>query len=161
MIVEEQGPMIYEAIQPVSRTPLAQWAARAADDQIQIYRLDDAESRWTAEKQAELKAAATARLGRPYDIYFRWDEERLYCSELVYKLYQEVLGVEVGRLRRIDDFNLDNGVVQKKMRERYGQELPLSMKVVSPADQAADEGGDRVATGQVVSGRVVGHLGHR
>jgi len=49
----------------------------------------------------------------------------MYCSELVYKIYDRALGIKIGQLQRVRDFDLTDAAVQAKMRERYGSEVPL------------------------------------
>lgn len=66
-----------------------------------------------------MRDAGAAMLGRPYDLQFRWDDERLYCSELVHKVYAAG-GVELGEKRRAGDFDLSSPAVRAAMRERFG-----------------------------------------
>ncbi len=46
---------------------------------------------------AENEAGTKCRkvLGKPYDIYFEWDDRAIYCSEIVWKAYQHALGIEL------------------------------------------------------------------
>jgi uncharacterized protein YycO len=70
--------------------------------------------------------------GRPYDLTFEWSDQRIYCSELVWKLYQRALGVRIGELQKIRSFNLGDPAVRAKMRERYGDKVPMDEPVISP-----------------------------
>ena len=36
--------------------------------------------------------------GKHYDFWFEWSDERIYCSELVWKIYRRGLGIELGEL---------------------------------------------------------------
>jgi len=87
-------------------------------------RLRDADSRLTPAAMARMKKAGRRFLGKPYDLTFEWDDRRIYCSELVWKVYKEGLGIEVGQLAKLQDFDLSNPVVRRKMRERYGNRVP-------------------------------------
>ncbi len=71
---------------------------------------------------------------KPYDSYFGWSDDKIYCSELVWKLYKQSTGIEIGTLEKLSDFDLTNKVVQEKMRERYGNNVPLNEIVISPAN---------------------------
>ena len=71
--------------------------------------------------------------GKSYDIYFDWSDDRIYCSELVWKIYKKALNIEIGELQQLSDFDLTNNEVKKKMKERYGENIPLNEKVISPA----------------------------
>jgi hypothetical protein len=79
-----------------------------------------------------LHEAGARFLGRSYDLTFDWSDERIYCSELVYKVYDRALGIKIGELQRVRDFDLTDVAVQAKMQERYGSELPLDAPVISP-----------------------------
>jgi Permuted papain-like amidase enzyme, YaeF/YiiX, C92 family len=82
------------------------------------------------------KARAVARKfqGKKYDLAFEWSDERMYCSELVWKIYKEALDVEIGSLQRLREFHLEDPVVKGKLRERYGHEIPLEEPVIPSCD---------------------------
>jgi uncharacterized protein YycO len=80
-----------------------------------------------------MKAFGEKFKGKSYDIYFEWSDEKIYCSELVWKIYKEVLDVEIGELQKLKEFDLTNDIVKNKMKERYGNKIPLDEKVISPA----------------------------
>jgi len=71
--------------------------------------------------------------GKPYDFYFGWSDDKIYCSELVWKIYKEAFNVEIGNLQRLRDFDLSSEKVKQKLRERYQKQIPLDEKVISPA----------------------------
>ena len=70
---------------------------------------------------------------KDYDIYFEWSDDKIYCSELVWKIYDEALGIEIGNMEQLSDFDLSNDAVKIKMKERYGDNIPMDEKVISPA----------------------------
>ena len=70
---------------------------------------------------------------KSYDIYFEWSDDKIYCSELVWKIYKETLNIEIGDLQELREFDLTNEIVKNKMKERYGNDIPLDEKVISPA----------------------------
>ncbi len=79
-----------------------------------------------------LKAAGQPMVGRSYDLYFGWADDGIYCSELIWKVYERGLNRRIGRLQQLRDFDLSNSTVRTKLRERYGNRLPLSETVISP-----------------------------
>ena len=123
---------VFEAVQPVSETPLAAWIARGKDGKFVVKRLRDAAAVLTPPVLRKLRAAGEQYQGRDYDLYFGWSDERIYCSELVWKMYQQATGREIGQLQRLREFDLSHPAVQAKMRERYGTKLPLNERVISP-----------------------------
>ena len=83
-------------------------------------RLKNAGEVFTTEVVARMWKLGRSWLGRPYDLQFRWDDERLYCSELVYKLVERTAGIRIGQLEKAGDFDLSRPEVQQKLRERFG-----------------------------------------
>ena len=123
-------PYVFEAIATVRYTPLTQWTARGSDGKYVVKRL---KSGLTANQAAKLRAAAQKFAGKPYDLFFEWSNERIYCSELVWKIYSQAIGVELGQLQKLREFDLTDPVVRAKLRERYGSHVPLDEPVISPA----------------------------
>lgn len=133
-LVHREGDrlFVYEAIGPVTLTPLSAFVARGEGHHVTVMRLKDRDARFTPDAVAKMRRAALRFRGRPYDFAFGWSDERIYCSELVYKVYREGLGVEVGRLQRLGDFDLSDPRVKAKLRERYGDRVPVDEVVISP-----------------------------
>lgn len=132
MVFLRQGqPYVFEAAGRVHYTPLAAWVARGVGAHVVIKRLRDARL-LDAPAVERLRQEARTFDGRPYDSLFAWSDERIYCSELVWKIYQRALGVELGRLQKIREFKLDDPGVEEKVRERYGRRIPLEEPAISP-----------------------------
>lgn len=133
MIVMRQGASyVLEAAATVSYTPLAAWAAQGERGAYVVKRLRDT-ARLTPEAREKLARVGTDYVGKPYDLVFGWSDERIYCSELVWKIYQRALGVRIGALQPLKDFDLSPPAVQAKMRERYGKHIPWDEPIISPA----------------------------
>ena len=81
----------------------------------------------------KLKRTAAQFVGKPYDLYFEWSDTRIYCSELVWKMYERSLGIEIGRRQKLREFDLSDPRVRAKLTERYGKKIPLDETVISPA----------------------------
>ncbi|WP_375417362.1 YiiX family permuted papain-like enzyme [uncultured Hymenobacter sp.] len=123
---------VFEAVQPVKLTPLADWMARGKGGHFVTKRLRDAATVLTPSALRRLKAAGQPMLGHNYDLYFGWSDDRIYCSELIWKVYERGLGRRLSKLQQLREFDLSNSAVQAKLRERYGQRLPLTETVISP-----------------------------
>ncbi|GGG24013.1 peptidoglycan peptidase [Dokdonia pacifica] len=130
--IDEQF-FVYEAIQPVMITPLQDWINRGKNKHYVIKRLKNANEILTNSVIAKMKQVGEQYRGKPYDLYFEWSDDKIYCSELVWKIYKEATGIEIGELEQLSDFNLNNDVVRAKMKERYGDSIPIHEKVISPA----------------------------
>ena len=135
IVFEKDGRlMVLEAVQPVGVTPLEEFMRLGDPSAFKALRLKSAV---TPEAYRKARAWASSQIGRNYDIAFRWDDEKLYCSELVWKVYQKA-GVELCQPRRFRDYNLERPAVRKMIEQRYGgmDRLPMDEKVVAPSDLA-------------------------
>jgi hypothetical protein len=131
--LEPSGPMVFEAVSPVRQTALKDWTLRGKDRHFVTKRLRDAETRLTPDVIAKMRKVGATWLGRPYDLRFRWDDERLYCSELVYKLFERGAGVRLGKLQTAAEMNLDDEKVQRALHKRFaGAKFDPNETVVTP-----------------------------
>jgi hypothetical protein len=130
ILFRDGKPFVFEAIATVRYTPLESWIARGDGGRFVVRRLTRA---LTSAEIKKLHASAQPYEGRPYDLYFEWSNARIYCSELVWKMYHDALGIDVGRLQKLREFDLTDPAVKAKMRERYGANVPLDERVISPA----------------------------
>jgi len=130
---QNNKPFVLEAVQPVKLTPLNSWIKRGEHSEYVVKRLIKQELLTDAAIE-KMQAKAREYLGKNYDSYFEWSDERIYCSELIWKLYKHGLNVELGSLRTLKDFSLENPIVKQKLRERYGDNIPLLEPVIAPSD---------------------------
>jgi hypothetical protein len=134
VLFREGRPFVFEAVSPSVRfTPLREWIARGEGARYVVKRLRDSSVLADPNAPSALTKAATALAGRPYDPYFEWSDDRVYCSELVWKAYERGLGVRLGLLLPLVSFDLTSPVVKAKLAERYGDKVPLDERVIPPA----------------------------
>lgn len=125
-----RGWMVLEAVQPVSITSFEEWVARGRH-RYTVMRLK-ADSLITSEVIAKMKEEGKKYLGKNYDSYFGWSDDQIYCSELVWKIYHSATGLEVGKPKPMREYDLSHPLVKATMKERYGNNIPLDEKMVSP-----------------------------
>jgi hypothetical protein len=123
---------VFEAVQPVKKTPLDQWIARGQNGKYVIKRLKDADHLLTPSVINKMKQEGSRFIGKNYDFAFEWSDNKMYCSELIWKIYQRAVGVEIGKLEKLKDFDLTSEPVRKKLKERYGSKIPQNEIVISP-----------------------------
>lgn len=132
IIIKHKGQwQILEAVQPVQITYMQAFLKRGVQRHFVVKRLKNRAAMLSDQKLSELKAYGKKFLGKNYDIYFGWDNSRIYCTELVWKMYKKVLGIELGQLQTLRDFDLSHPVVKKIMQERYGHQIPLDEPVIA------------------------------
>lgn len=124
--------VVLEAVQPVKYTALEAWIRRGAGGHVEARRLKAGVKVLSPRDVEVLRREGERYLGRPYDLTFEWDDRRIYCSELVWKAYDRALGLKLGRLQTLSDFDLSAPAVRRKMAERYPKGVPRGMSVISP-----------------------------
>ena len=130
---EEQGKWyVLEAVQPVKITAFEQWITHGDDHHYVVKRLKDAEKIMTAEVTNEMIAMGKKMIGKNYDLYFGWSDDRIYCSELVWKLYKRTTGLSIGATQKFEELNFKHPEVKRILKERYGNDLPLQETIISP-----------------------------
>ena len=120
---------VYEAVDPVSYTPLKDWVARGKDGVYCAKRLKSPLSASTIEK---MKTVGAKYKGKHYDTLFQWSDNRMYCSELIWKIYFEGAGIEVCKPNHFSDYSISLPRVKKLIKERYGDKFDPSEQIVSP-----------------------------
>jgi hypothetical protein len=119
VIFLEPQPLVLEAASEVRFTPLEAWIHGGRGRVHVVKRLRDPALRLTQPAIARMRELAQQWLGRRYDPQFRWDDRTLYCSELVYKLFERAAGVRVGTVVRAAETNLRDRQVQQALRQRF------------------------------------------
>lgn len=139
IVLNDHGKlMIYHAVEPVKKSTLEDFLKHSEDGMYELMRLKN-DSLLTAEVLTKMETEAVSLLGKHYDLAFAWDDKEFYCSELVWKLYQHALGLEVGKLKPLESFDLNNPIVKSQLRDRYGKEVPLKEPMISPGDMHDSE----------------------
>lgn len=124
---EGGGLAVLEAIGGgVRETPLYDWVARGRDALFAVYRLKK-------EKRAHILLmieACRVFMDRPYDTRYMMDDERIYCSELVYKGYNIATGERLGKLVALGSLNWEP--YRADIEELEGGRVPLDRLMITP-----------------------------
>lgn len=125
--------MVLEAVQPVRVTPIDEWIAQGTDGKYANKRLKDTDI-LTEKVGTKMWQVGESFLGKNYDVFFDWGDERLYCSELVWKIYERGAGIELGSRKKLKEYNLNSKEVKEQLKLRYGADVPLNREMISPQD---------------------------
>lgn len=125
-------PYVFEAVTTVSWTPLENWVQRGVKHHYVLMRLKKDQA-LTPDALQRMRDSITLFAGKEYDLLFQWSDAKIYCSELVWKLYQKA-GIELCALRVFRDYDLDHEAVQTIVKERFGLDMPWDEKAVAPSD---------------------------
>ena len=132
--IEAGKTYVVEAVQPVKRTPFDEFVKRGEGGEYVVKRLRNAEAILTDQVLQQMKSEGQKMMGKNYDSHFNWSDDQIYCSELVWKIYQRATGIELGELKKMKDFDFSNPIVKEILRKRYKDEIPWEEPVISPAD---------------------------
>ena len=130
--------VVYEAIGPVQRTPFDAFIAQGRGHYFDAFRLQDA-------FQPAIPAIITAMqpyLGRDYDIEYQFDDDEIYCSELIYIAWQEAMATEIaegtvqplGQVVTLGDLHWQPF---EAFIRTIDPSLPLDRAMITPRDLAA------------------------
>jgi hypothetical protein len=70
-------------------------------------------------------------LGQPYDLEFKFDNGKMYCSELVWLIYKEQ-NIELCNPRKVSSFAMTRLPKVKKLMDKRG--ISMDQKAVAPVD---------------------------
>ena len=119
IIERPDGLYVLEAISTVSLTPYQQWVDRGKGKHVSM-------KRYTEEP---VKIKCSKYLGKPYDLAFKFNNGKWYCSELVYDIYKRQLGVELCKPRPVSDYVISG--LDKVLSKRG---IDKDQLVVAPKD---------------------------
>lgn len=123
---------VYEAVQPVKKTPLKELHKPDSGETYAVRRLKDADAVLTKENLEKLHTVVKDQVGKDYDQLFGWGNDKMYCSELVWKAYYEATRQKVGQIKMVGDFDLNDPVVKKQVEARYGKNVPVTEPTITP-----------------------------
>jgi len=130
IIMKKDKPYIIEASGPVRVNSFRKFINRGVGKKFAVLRLKNNLSKT---QKSKLIKEARRHIGKKYDSKFKWDDKKLYCSELVFKVYKKALGIELNKPEKIGDFYSSwNPIINAFAKRKYGKKLPLDEKIITP-----------------------------
>ena len=95
IIVMKNGkPYVLETLKTLVLTPLDKFIARGKDGRYWLKRPE----------KDNIKIKYNSYLVKPYDLAFKFDNGKFYCSELIYDIYLKQLGIELCKPKKVGDY---------------------------------------------------------
>ena len=95
IIVMKNGkPYVLETLKTLVVTPLDKFIARGEGGKYWLKRSN----------KENIKIEYGSYLGKPYDLAFKFDNGKFYCSELIYDIYKNQLGIELCDPKKVSDY---------------------------------------------------------
>ena len=125
VVMKGTKPYVLETQKTLVLTPLDKFIARGKDGKY-----------WHKRSKLEnIKIKYDNYLGIPYDLAFKFDNGKFYCSELIYDVYLNQLGVELCKPKTIDDYLiLGTHRIPKIKRAMKKRGISLEQYAVAPVD---------------------------
>jgi hypothetical protein len=118
--------VVVEALGVVRETPLHLWVARGRGGRFAIYRVKDL----GPEQVESVKRSLDGFLGLPYDFSYAPDDREIYCSELVYKSFENGTALRLGEWERLGDLRWQP--FEPFIRSMENGDLPLDRRMITP-----------------------------
>ena len=109
------------------------WISHGKDNKYVLKRLISAETKLSSMVIEKMKLYGKSFLNKDYDVYFSWNDNEIYCSELVWKIYKNAANFELCQTAKLKSFQLDDPKVKLILKQRYGNAIPLDEAVVAPS----------------------------
>lgn len=132
IVVNENGSwIVYEAYSKVESTPLSNWVFRSRSHRWAVYRLDEQHQQFVPAIVQHVRGF----VGRPYDSRYEMDDEKIYCSELIYKAFLRATGRPLGGTVQLGELNWQPFT---EIIQRYeGGPVPLEREMITPKHLAS------------------------
>ena len=94
VVMKGSKPYVLETQRTIVLTPFDKFIARGVDSKYWLKRSN----------KENIKIKYKSYLGKPYDLAFRFDNDKYYCSELIYDIYKNQLGIELCKPKKVSDY---------------------------------------------------------
>ena len=127
-VLEASGPVRYTSLKNFIRKSKNGW-----------FIIKKPKKSLSKKQKKSLLALSKKWVGKPYDHKFLWGDKKVYCSELVYKIYEQI-NIDIGGKQQIGDLvSSSKGhspSVIKYVKRYFGSfdNIPKNEKVVTPAN---------------------------
>ena len=125
IIIKDGKPYVLETLKTLVLTPLDKFIARGKDGKYWLKRSN----------KENIKIKYGSYLGKPYDLAFKFDNGKFYCSELIYDIYKNQLGIELCEPKKVSDYLiLGTGKIPQIEKAMKKRGIAKDQYAVAPVD---------------------------
>lgn len=125
VVMKGGKPYVLETLKTLVLTPLDKFIARGKDGRYWLKRSN----------KDNIKIKYNSYLGKPYNLAFKFDNGKFYCSELIYDIYIKQLGIELCKPKKVGDYLIlgtdELPKIEKAMKKRG---ITKEQYAVAPVD---------------------------
>ena len=127
--VRDGAVTVIEAVQPVREVPIEDFKANGLNWTISRLKQPPPNDDWA---DGVLRVARKWK-GKTYDSLFEWSDDKIYCSELVWKAFDRGAGIQLVAPQHIGDLDLFWPPVKALIKARlHGKAPDLEELIVTP-----------------------------
>ena len=104
IFVNRDQVYVFEATGRTKYSTLENFIKRGEDGKFTILRYDEQGGLTDKQKNA-LRRTTPKYKGSRYDLAFKWSDDKMYCSELVWKMYEDI-GITLSKTRTMRSYNI-------------------------------------------------------
>ena len=125
IIIKDGKPYVLETLKTLVLTPLDKFIARGKDGKYWLKRSN----------KENIKIKYGSYLDKPYDLAFKFDNDKFYCSELIYDIYKNQLGIELCEPKKVSDYLiLGTGKIPQIEKAMKKRGIAKDQYAVAPVD---------------------------
>lgn len=125
IIIKDGKLYVLETLKTLVLTPLDKFIARGKDGKYWLKRSN----------KENIKIKYGCYLGKPYDLAFKFDNDKFYCSELIYDIYKNQLGIELCEPKKVSDYLiLGTGKIPQIEKAMKKRGIAKDQYAVAPVD---------------------------
>ena len=125
IIIKDGKPYVLETLKTLVLTPLDKFIARGKDGKYWLKRSN----------KENIKIKYGSYLGKPYDLAFQFDNDKFYCSELIYDIYKNQLDIELCEPKKVSDYLiLGTGKIPQIEKAMKKRGIAKDQYAVAPVD---------------------------
>ena len=121
---------VLEARSRVKYTPISVFLKRGKGKKYTVLR---PKKPLTSTQQKQLRAVAKNYIGKPYDTPFQWSDKKMYCSEVIWKMYDDI-GIEIAPLQELKDYYFHVPKIKKEVQRRWNGKVNWKEPTIAPSD---------------------------
>ncbi len=119
IVFQDEKPYVLEASNVVKLTPLEEWIDKGMFNHCKVFSVFD----------VPVKVKYSHYLGKKYDLAFKFNNGKYYCSELVYDIYLTQFDTKLAEPKQIKDYNISG--MDEIMKKRN---MSKEQYAVAPCD---------------------------
>lgn len=123
--------VVYYVSDKVKKSSIAEFLALSPDGKYEHMRMRDSTAlRFTG--IPNMIEQANKLMNLPYDKVFSWSDMEMYPSEFVWKVYKRAIEIKLGEFNPLGNNDITSPVLQKALKEKYGDNIPIEAPFISP-----------------------------